>query len=107
MSKLLLFYAKKKITLKKKLSITDESGVEDNRQKSSTDSSRRNSTLPNTSSKQTKPPNTSGQSSTEAIENSETSSPGSSASALMRKSRMKRSSTIRTNKGKLYCTFVK
>ena len=73
--------------------------MEEHGEKSSANSSRRNSTQISTPSKTKKSPNTIGKSSTEAIESSNTSSPASSASALMRKSRLRRSPTMKPNKG--------
>ena len=86
---------------RKKQSLTDESIVEENEQKTSLNSSRRSSILTSRSpSKEKKSPNSVRKSSTEGNELTDTSSPGSSASALARKSRLRRSPTMKSNKGK-------
>ena len=86
---------------RKKQSLTDESIVEENEQKTSLNSSRRSSMLTSRSpSKEKKSPNSVRKSSTEGNELTDTSSPGSSASALARKSRLRRSPTMKSNKGK-------
>ena len=73
--------------------------MEEHGQKSSANSSRRNSAQISTPSKTKKTSNTMGKSSSDAIESSNTSTPASSASALMRKSRLRRSPTMKPNKG--------
>ena len=93
------FYIKKVDSPKKKSSIGDENGMEDYTRKESINSSRQSSMLVSTSSKDHEFQNATKQPSVEAMNNSEASSPVSSASALMRKSRLKRGPTLHHNQG--------
>ena len=82
------------------MSITDDSGGEDNKPKVADTSSRRNSPLTSTTpSQENNYSKSTRQSSTDAKDISDTTSPGSSASS-MRKSRLKRSPTMQSNKGR-------
>ena len=90
---------KKKDDPKKQLDNTAKNDKDENRQKSSSNSSRRNSTLTNTKSKEGQPQHSTRKSSSETMVNSVSSSPVSSASALARKAHLSRSRTVRISDG--------
>ena len=94
------YHFQKRERQKGKMSITDDSGGEDNKTKVADTSSRRNSPLTSTTpSQENNYSKSTRQSSTDAKDISDTASPGSSASSMTRKSRLKRSPTMQSNKG--------
>ena len=93
------YHFQKRDRQKGKISITDDSGGEDSKPKVADTSSRRNSPLTSTTPSQENNYSTR-QSSTDAKDISDTTSPGSSASSMTRKSRLKRSPTMQSNKGR-------
>ena len=99
------YHFQKRDRQKGKISITDDSGGEDSKPKVADTSSRRNSPLTSTTPSQENNYSTR-QSSTDAKDISDTTSPGSSASS-MRKSRLKRSPTMQSNKGRLDVQYWK
>ena len=83
------------------MSITEDSGGEDIKTKVADTSSRRNSQMTSTTpSQEHNYSKSTRQSSTDAKDISDTTSPGSSASSMIRKSRLKRSPTMQSTKGR-------
>ena len=83
------------------MSMTDDSGGQDMKTKVADTSSRRNSPLTSTTpSQENNYSKSTRQSSPDAKDISDTTSPGSSASSMIRKSRLKRSPTMQSTKGR-------
>ena len=103
------YHFQKRERQKGKMSITDDSGGEDNKTKvADTTSSRRNSPLTSTTpSQENNYSKSTRQSSLDAKDISDTTSPGSSASSMIRKSRLKRSPTMQSNKGRFDVKYGK
>ena len=100
------YHFQKRDKQKGKISITDDSGGEDSKPKVADTSSRRNSPLTSTTPSQENNYSTR-QSSTDAKDISDATSPGSTASSMTRKSRLKRSPTMQSNKGRFDVIYGK